>query len=157
MSILKFFDSLVKKDDKIKQRITKSETGDQKINPINIIQFDKVYKSSPKASTDLHAGGVFFCVPYEEMIKFSKRGKVVITRKVIETFRPMDGQHEIDQINNFKLKGKYTSSSGNYIRCNFDNFTMIGLPLELNHNILTFHCHCKNSGRQFGEAYKLCS
>jgi hypothetical protein len=125
------------------------------MNPIEKIKFDKEYKSSPKASTDLHAGGIFFCVPYEEIITFYKDGKVEIKRSVIENFRPMDGQSEIDEINDFKLKGTYELSSKKYIKCKFEDFSMIGLPLEINQDILTFHCHRKTNGQQFGNAFRL--
>lgn len=125
------------------------------MNPIQNIQFEREYKSSPMASTDLHAGGIFFCVPYEEIIKFGKGGKVELTKKVIENFRPMDGQSEIDKINNFKLIGTYQLSSRKYIECKFEDFSMIGLPLKKNQNILTFHCYHKSSGHQFGRAFQL--
>ncbi|MEZ4957994.1 MAG: hypothetical protein R2825_30830 [Saprospiraceae bacterium] len=125
------------------------------MNPIEKIQFEKEYKSSPRASTDLHAGGIFFCVPYEEIIKFWKEGKVELTRRVIERFRPMDGQSEIEEINNFKLVGTYELTDRKYIECKFEDWSMIGLPLEVNQNILTFHCHQKANGFQFGNAYKL--
>jgi len=95
------------------------------MNPIAKIQFDKAYKSGPKASTDLHAGGIFFCVPYEEIITFFENGKVEIKRRVIEYFRPMDGQSEIDEINNFKLVGTYKLSDRKYIECTFNNLSMI--------------------------------
>ncbi len=125
------------------------------MNPIEKIQFEKEYKSSPRASTDLHAGGIFFCVPYEEIIKFWEDGRVELTRKVIENFRPMDGQSEIDKINNFKLAGYYELSDREYIKCKFEGFWMIGLPLEVNSDILTFHCYHEINGSQFGDAFRL--
>lgn len=124
------------------------------MNPIEKLQFEIEYKSSPMASTDLHAGGIFFCVPYEEIIKFWKDGTVELTRSVIEKFRPMDGQSDIDEINSFKLIGTYELSDRRYIECKFENFTMTGLPLEINQNILVFHCHLKANNYQFGRAFK---
>lgn len=125
------------------------------MNPLEKIHFEKEYKSSPMASTDMHAGGIFFCVPYEEIIKFWENGKVELTRRVIEYFRPMDGQPEIDEINNFKLIGTYGLSDRNYIECKFEGFSMTGLPLEINPNILVFHCYRNVNGFQFGNAFKL--
>ena len=125
------------------------------MNPIEKLQFEIEYKSSPMASTDLHAGGIFFCVPYEEIIKFWKDGTVELTRSVIEKFRPMDGQSDIDEINSFKLIGTYELSDRRYIECKFEGFSMIGLPLDINPNILTFHCYQKANGHQFGNAFKL--
>ena len=37
----------------------------------------------------------------------------------------------------------------------FEDFSMIGLPLKKNQNILTFHCYHKSSGHQFGRAFQL--
>jgi len=127
------------------------------MNPIEKIHYERAYKSAPKAKTELHAGGIFFCVPYEEVIKFWKNGKVELTKRVIESFRPMEGQSEIDEINNFKLVGTYELSDRAYIACKFDEFMMIGLPLEQNPNTLTFHCFNKTNGHQFGNAYTLTS
>lgn len=125
------------------------------MNPIEKIQFGKAYKSSPKAFTDLHAGGLFFCVPYEEIITFFQDGKVELKRSVIETFRPMDGPSEIDAINNFNRKGTFKLSDRKYIVCEFEDFSMVGLPLDINQDILAFHCYFKLSGQQMGSAFKL--
>ncbi len=89
------------------------------MNPIEKIAFEKEYKSGPKASTDVHAGGIFFCVPYEDKIKFRKDGKVELTKTVIEYYRPMDGQFEVDHINNYRLVGTYSLSKNKYIECTF--------------------------------------
>jgi len=123
-------------------------------NPLELIQFGKAYKSGPKASTDLHAGGIFFCVPYEEILTFSQDGTLELIKRVIENFRPFDGQQEIDAINNFKIKGTYRLSDRKYIQCEFENYTMTGLPLQNNPDILAFHCYY--TGRQgLGKAFAL--
>lgn len=125
------------------------------MNPIEKIQFNKEYISGPKASTDIHAGGIFFCVPYYEIITFFENGTVEITKRVIENFRPMNGQSEIDKINNFKWSGTYELTDRNYIECKFANFSMLGLPLKINEDILAFHCYRVTSGLQFGNVFKL--
>ncbi len=125
------------------------------INPIDKIQLGKKYKSSPQASTELHAGGIFFCIPYEEILIFYEFGKVELTREVIEYFRPMDGDAEIAEFNNFKAVGTVQLSDRNYIECEFEEFTMIGLPLKKNEDILTFHCYGKINVVEAGKAYKL--
>lgn len=125
------------------------------MNPLEQIQLGKEYLSGIEATTDLHAGGIFFCVPYQECIIFRENGIVEITRKVIERFRPMDGQNEIDEINNFKLVGKYLISDRDYLLCEFENLTMTGLPLIENSNTLAFHCHRKRGNREFSSVYTL--
>jgi len=125
------------------------------MNPIDHLQFEREYKSSPKASTDIHAGGIFFCVPYEDIIIFFENGNVELRKRVIENFRPMGGQSQIDKINNFKLMGTYELSDRNYIECTFENYSMTGLPLKINPTIIAFHCYHKINGHQFGNAFKL--
>ena len=49
------------------------DLGDLKIN--------NKYTSGPLASTDLHAGGIFFCTPYVEHIEFLNNGIVELTPK----------------------------------------------------------------------------
>lgn len=78
-----------------------------------------------------------------------------IHQRVIETFRPMGGQHEVDLINNFKISGTYKLTDKNNIKCEFDYFSMVGLPLEIHPDILTFHCYFKSGGQAIGKAYKL--
>ncbi|WP_353481150.1 hypothetical protein [Haliscomenobacter sp.] len=125
------------------------------MNPLEKIKLGKPYKSGPRASTDLHAGGIFFCTPYEEIITFFEDGVVEISSSVIEFFRPMDGQAEIDKINEFKLVGNYLLPAREYIECQFENLVMVGLPLNENPEILTFHCSSKTASHQYSAAYKL--
>lgn len=110
------------------------------MNPISKLQFGTPYIASPQASTELHAGGIFFCIPYEERITFFEDGRVELRRKVIEDFRPMDNQ-DVDAINDFFLKGSYRLSGRRYILCEFGKRTMTGLPLNDNPDILAFHVH----------------
>lgn len=125
------------------------------MNPIEKIKLGKPYESGPRADTDLHAGGIFFCTPYVEIITFFENGVVEISSSVIEYFRPMDGQYEIDKINAFKLIGKYKLSDREYIECQFENLTMIGLPLNKHPEILAFRCYYKSENQHFSSAYRL--
>lgn len=125
------------------------------MNPLQKIKFDKEYVSGPRASTDMHAGGIFFCVPYEEVIVFSEDGTVVLSRRVIEHFRPMDGRAETDRRYNFKKEGRYELSKRGYILCRFDGLTMWGLPLKVHQYILSFHCYSEVNGVSFGNAFGL--
>ena len=125
------------------------------MNPIQKIQFGKAYISAPKAATDIHAGGIFFCTPYEDIITFFEDGTVEIRRSVIENFRPMDGREEIDRLNNYRKWGQYRLNDRNYIECIFDDFSMIGLPLNEHPGIIAFHTHFKSGGYEIGQAFKL--
>lgn len=125
------------------------------MNILDKLQLGKEYLSGPQAMTDLHAGGIFFCVPYLECVIFRENAIVEITRRVIERFRPMDGQTEIDHINNKQLIGKYSISDRNYLVCTFENLYMIGLPLIENPQMLAFNCCQKRGNNQFSMVYTL--
>lgn len=124
------------------------------MNPIEKIQFGKEYVSGPKATTDLHVGGIFFCILYEEVLIFHENGDIELTKRVIERFRPMDGQ-DVDRINNFQLNGKFFLSDRNYIVCEFPELKMTGLPLEKHPNMIAFDCHQKGNSSLSGKAFQL--
>ncbi len=117
------------------------------------IKLGAEYISGPKASTDLHAGGIFFCTPYREILTFSADGQVCLRRQVIEFFRPMQGQSEIDRIDQFERIGEYCLNHRGYLQCTFENLTMVGLPLVENPEILTFHCYTRSGDCAYGSAY----
>ena len=113
------------------------------------------YTSGPLASTDLHAGGIFFCTPYVEHIEFLDNGKVELTRSVIEDFRPMNGAEDAESYNSFQLKGNYLINSRGYLTCEFDGWSFTGLPLDKNPSMISFHRYHKKSGHQSGIIYTL--
>ena len=55
------------------------------------VEFNKKYQSGLIANTDLHAGGLFFCIIYRYCLNFFENGKVELTKKLVDAFRPMDG------------------------------------------------------------------
>ena len=125
------------------------------MNPIDQLKMEAEYVCGPLITTEFHAGGVFFCVPYEQIIRFSADGTLILFRRVIERFRPMDGQAEIDATNNFRKEGKYMLTDRNYIKCTIENITMIGLPLYENPHILAFDCTLSNIGAGYSMAFVL--
>ena len=124
------------------------------MNPIEKIQFEKEYVSGAKASTDLHAGSIFFCIPYKEILIFYENGNVELKRRIIERFRPMDGQ-DVDRINNYRLEGKFSVSSRNYIICEFEELKMTGLPLKEHPNMIAFHCYRKGDYPSLSKVFQL--
>lgn len=123
------------------------------MNAIDSIKLGEEYISGPKALTDLHAGGLFFCTPYYEVLTFFANGNVSLRTRVIEFFRPMDGQSEIDRINQSETIGTYCTNDRGYIKCIFERITMLGLPLEQHPEILTFHCSTNSGDYAYGSAY----
>lgn len=121
--------------------------------PLEHLELEKEYKTL-KTNTDLHAGGIFFCIPYEESIIFYKNGKVEIKQRVIENFRPMD-QQDLDRINNVRIIGTYRLNLRNYIECDFENFDLTGLPLSENKDIICFHTYDNRTNQPGSSIYKL--
>lgn len=50
-------------------------------NELMKIEINKKYQSSLIANTDLHAGGLFFCIIYQNQLEFFTNGKVELTKK----------------------------------------------------------------------------
>ncbi|MFC0777659.1 hypothetical protein [Flavobacterium sp. HJSW_4] len=50
------------------------------------IEINKKYLPGLRADTDLHAGGLFFCIIYQNQLEFFENGKVELTKRF---FTPM--------------------------------------------------------------------
>lgn len=118
------------------------------------MKIEKTYKSELIANTDLHAGGVFFCIIYVNCLSFKKNGEVVLTRKVTNALRPMDSA-DINQIENYKSIGMYHEDSNGYLICDFSEIsvTLTGMPTTKSANMIVFHAFDKRLNKQWGELY----
>ncbi len=120
------------------------------------IELKRRYLSGMDASTDLQAGGLFFCIIYQRCLQFFEHGKVELTNKIVDAFRPMDPA-DVEMLENFKLVGKYWFNERGYLVCEFSDvsLTYTGLATEKNADILAFHIY-NNSRKSSGSAvYKL--
>jgi hypothetical protein len=120
------------------------------------LEIEKKYNSELIAITDLHGGGIFFCLVYIKVLTFKTDGEVVLTKKVINPFRPMD-PIDIALIDNFKIKGKYHTNDNDYITCEFDEIylKLIGIHLEKNPSTLVFNAYDSRLKTQWSEIYKI--
>lgn len=114
------------------------------------------YSTGPAAITDLHAGGVFFAIIYKKVLVFSDDGVVVISRELIDPFRPIDDQ-DVKTLENYHFTGRYFLNDRQYLECHFEEISLVltGLPLEKKPGLLAFHACDKRSQRQWGEVFVL--
>jgi hypothetical protein len=117
------------------------------INPV----LDVPYRTGPLARTDIHAGGVFFCVVYREFLQFSSGGRVRRWCEVIDDSRPLDD--EPAELRATDVMGSYRTNERGYLECLFPNLELIGLPCEQAPGILAFHAFRARPGVSFSLVY----
>jgi len=120
------------------------------------IKLNETYQTGLLANNDLHAGGVFFSIIYVNCLTFLEDGKVVLSKKVIDAFRPMDPQ-DLKFLENYRFVGNYYENERGYLVCNFEDIftTFTGLPTIDNPDVLTFQASDKRLLKQWGEVYAL--
>ena len=117
---------------------------------------NKKYQSGLIANTDLHAGGLFFCIIYQNQLEFFENGKVELTKKVVEALRPMD-ENDVEHLQNFKIVGDYSFNDRGYLVCKFEDlfWTFTGLSSEIDSSIIAFNIYDSRLQNKWGEVYKL--
>jgi hypothetical protein len=120
------------------------------------IEINKKYLSSMIANTELHSGGIFFCIIYKNCLQFFENGKVELTKKIIDTFRPMD-DNDVKHLENYKVIGEHSINDRGYLVCEFDNlfWTFTGLPTEKDSSIIPFNIYDSRLSNKWSEVYKL--
>ena len=120
------------------------------------VELEAVYQSELMANTDLHAGGLFFCIIYVNCLTFEKNGQVILTQKIIDPFRPMD-PYDVKQIENFKSMGKYYENDRGYLICDFEDIfvKLTGMFTIKNPDLIVFHAFSKRLDKQWSELYKI--
>jgi len=118
------------------------------------MKIGKIYQSELIANTDLHAGGIFFCVIYVNRLSFHENGEVVLTRIITNPFRPMDPA-DVQQINNYKSVGIYHKAKNGCLICDFleTSIRLTGMPTTENGDMIAFHVFDKRLNKQWGELY----
>lgn len=120
------------------------------------IELNKPYLSTLIANTDLHAGGLFFCIIYQNCLEFFDDGSVVFTKRVVDAFRPMDDT-DIRHIENFKIIGKHYMNDRGYLLCEFQDLflTFTGLATEKDKSMIPFHIYDRRLSNRWSEVYKI--
>lgn len=117
---------------------------------------NKKYQSGLIANTDLHAGGLFFFIIYQNKLEFFENGKVNLTKKVVDAFRPMD-ENDVQHLQNYKIVGDYSFNDRGYLVCKFEDlfWTFTGLSSEKYSSIIAFNIYDSRLQNRWGEVYKL--
>lgn len=120
------------------------------------IEINKKYQSSLIANTDLHLGGLFFCIIYQNQLEFFENGKVELTKKVVDAFRPMD-EYDVKHLQNYLIVGDYSFNDRGYLVCKFEDlfWTFTGLATEKDSSIIPFNICDSRLQNSWGEVYKL--
>jgi hypothetical protein len=117
------------------------------------IQYDHPYCAGPLAWTDLHAGGVFFCVVYEELIQFRRDGTVRRWRTIMDDSRQLDD--EAEQLLRIAPAGHYRVNDRGYLECVFAEAVLIGLPCENDPDLLAFYVSDRRGGLARSQVYRI--
>jgi hypothetical protein len=121
-----------------------------------MIALNKKYFSVLTADTDLHAGGIFFCIIYRKCLVFLDNGEVELSKELVDAFRPMDDV-DVRLIQNYRYKGRYIFNDREYLECHFEeiNLTLTGLPTKKNPAIIPFHAFSQRLQRSWSEVFIL--
>jgi hypothetical protein len=121
-----------------------------------MIELNKKYFSVLIADTDLHAGGVFFCILYRKCLLFLDNGEVQLSKELVDPFKPGDEQ-DVRRIKDYQAKGRYIRNHRQYLECHFDEINLIltGLPTVKNPAIIAFHAYNSRLSRQWSEVFIL--
>jgi hypothetical protein len=120
------------------------------------VEINKKYLSGLIANTDLHAGGLFFCIIYQNCLEFFDDGTVEFTKRLVDDFRPMD-ENDVLHLKNYKITGQYFINDRGYLVCKFDDlfWTLTGLSTEKNSDIIPFFIYDSRLLTRWSEVYKI--
>ena len=115
------------------------------------LHMDVPYRTGPLAMTDLHAGGLFFCVIYRECLQFQSDGSVRRWCDVLDEQRAFDD--EADQLRAIDMEGAFRLNERGYLSCVFPDLELTGLPSDLVPGLLAFHAWRKPLGIGYSLVY----
>jgi hypothetical protein len=120
------------------------------------LALNKKYLSGLVANTELHAGGLFFCILYKNCLEFFENGQVELTKKIVDAFRPMD-ENDIRHLEDYRVIGKYSINERGYLVCKFEGVSLIftGVATEKDSSIIPFHVYNSKLTNRWSEVYKI--
>lgn len=120
-------------------------------DPRLLLTLSAEYASAPLATTDLHAGGIFFCVLYEEVLVFRPNNIVELSVRVIDNWRPFDDEQE--NLTSMSANGVYGLDGNGFLECDFPNVSFTGLPCKIRSDWLAFHVFDRVTARSKSRVY----
>jgi hypothetical protein len=118
---------------------------------LKLLSLDTPYRSSMQATTELHAGGVFFCVLYTEVLEFRSDGTVRRWCEVTNGARALDNEDE--ELRRINESGSYLVNDRGYLELSFADRKMTGLPWLESPELLAFHVWHPSNGLTYGRVY----
>lgn len=120
------------------------------------LTLNEKYLTGLTASTDLHAGGLFFCIVFKKCLVFSENGKVRLSNEVFDAFRPMD-DGDAESMSGRYFEGRYFYNDRNYLVCEFERIDLVltGLSLDRHPDTLAFHAYNKGRKESWSEVFVL--
>ncbi len=120
------------------------------------MKINSIYLSELLADTDLHAGGLFFCIIYRNSLEFINDDKVLFTKIIVDAFRPMDEQ-DVMHLENYKIEGQYFYNERGHLICEFKDLFLryTGLQTEKNEDIIPFHIYDSRLNKRWSEVFHL--
>lgn len=106
-------------------------------NSLSKIVHDVEYSSGPLARTELHAGGIFFCVLYEDVLIFRPNNVVEHDVRILDDWRPLDD--EADSLVMRTTNATYGLDSKGNVSFKFPHARYTGLACDINPNWLAFN------------------
>jgi hypothetical protein len=112
------------------------------------------YKTGLLANTDLHAGGLLFCIVYETVIKFLDEVSVEMYYNVIDPISPMDNS-DVLTLQRYYQRGTYSYNQRGYLQCLFDNenIELVG-RFGYENKTIVFHAFNKHQKRSWSIVVK---
>lgn len=81
------------------------------------------FRSGLLTTSEFHAGHNFFGIVYRDYLSFGEGQQVVLSKKVVLPFNPLDPS-DIQWFNNYYIEGSYSIKDG-FIECRFEQLEWI--------------------------------
>ena len=118
------------------------------------MEIGRRYVSADQVRTELHAGGLFFGLVYVQEIHVQSEGKIILTRKIVDGYRPMDGKQELSDINNFERTTVYTTNARGYIIFEVDGVHRTGTFTNDQKELFLIYCWSTKTKESWSEVYR---
>lgn len=118
---------------------------------MDMVLFDRTYRTGPQATTELHAGGIFFHVLYEECLQFRADGQVRHWFEVMDGSCPLDD--EAQQMSEVDETGTCAINQRGYLTCKLADFSYTGKPFGGRPGLLAFNVYNHASQHSFSCVY----
>lgn len=99
------------------------------------------FVTGPEATTDLHAGGIFFCVLYQRELTFHSNRDVSLNYRILDNWRPLDD--EVQCLSSRSKRGKASVDSKGNLTIAFPDMTFTGAECDNLPGHIAFYVHGK--------------